>query len=324
MLSCLLNFPCRFSPVNEVAESGDLPVSPGHSDCTIQPEEKLAENSQETEETISQEPISGEDNQLPSDVDQSLQETSGILEEGEVTVTTEQAELTTGESLNVVDETPREEQACIHCHLPLRSSDLETTHSSQAETKVTSDTEEVEYSKPIPLPKQGISYISTRNYLSEQGLEIGPKPSHEKRTYIIRGVTNSGRAEEEVVNSSGWLPESVKTSNSHIPPSTSHLSYKTVGPILPKSPHDKHSYNMSYYHHPTSFNPVFNRSQERVELQHLNDRFSAYVQTVRRLGEEFGHLDSSSFLHSCSLLEEQIENLKNFYEKELESLRWVY
>ncbi|KAK3102723.1 hypothetical protein FSP39_013445 [Pinctada imbricata] len=63
------------------------------------------------------------------------------------------------------------------------------------------------------------------------------------------------------------------------------------------------------------------RAQEKEELQKINDRFTSYIQKVRHLREQSNQLDSSSFLKSAKVLEEEVANLKNLYETELENLR---
>ena len=64
------------------------------------------------------------------------------------------------------------------------------------------------------------------------------------------------------------------------------------------------------------------RSQEKEELQRINDRFTAYIQKVRMLREHSNQLDSSAFIKSAKVLEEEVANLKNLYESELENIRY--
>ena len=66
---------------------------------------------------------------------------------------------------------------------------------------------------------------------------------------------------------------------------------------------------------------TLSRTQERAELQQLNDRFAAYVQRVRQLAEKNNNIDSSALIKSTKVLEIEIHNLKNMYEQELEKLR---
>lgn len=65
--------------------------------------------------------------------------------------------------------------------------------------------------------------------------------------------------------------------------------------------------------------PSSSRLHEKEELQLLNDRFSAYVARVRALSQQAS--DTSVFLTSIKILEEEITALKNLYETELEKLR---
>ncbi|XP_076450822.1 uncharacterized protein LOC143286862 isoform X2 [Babylonia areolata] len=67
--------------------------------------------------------------------------------------------------------------------------------------------------------------------------------------------------------------------------------------------------------------PTLSRTQERAELQQLNDRFAAYVQRVRQLAEQSHQVDSTAMLKSTKTLEVEIHNLKNMYEQELDKLR---
>jgi hypothetical protein len=62
------------------------------------------------------------------------------------------------------------------------------------------------------------------------------------------------------------------------------------------------------------------RAQEKEELQRLNDRFSQYILKVRQLGQG-RQLDSSAYLNSARVLEEEVTNLKNLYERELNNMR---
>ena len=66
---------------------------------------------------------------------------------------------------------------------------------------------------------------------------------------------------------------------------------------------------------------TLSRTQERAELQQLNDRFAAYVQRVRQLAEKNNNIDSSALIKSTKVLEIEIHNLKNMYEQELDKLR---
>ncbi|XP_067654932.1 lamin-B2-like isoform X2 [Haliotis asinina] len=63
------------------------------------------------------------------------------------------------------------------------------------------------------------------------------------------------------------------------------------------------------------------RLSEKEELQRLNDRLTSYVNRVRMVSDQGNQIDSSAFLKSAKILEEEINNLKNMYEQELDKLR---
>ncbi|XP_076470987.1 uncharacterized protein LOC143300933 isoform X2 [Babylonia areolata] len=66
---------------------------------------------------------------------------------------------------------------------------------------------------------------------------------------------------------------------------------------------------------------TLSRTQEKLELQQLNDRFASYVHRVRLLAEKNNQVDSSAIIKSTKAMEMEIQNLKNMYEQELEKLR---
>lgn len=61
--------------------------------------------------------------------------------------------------------------------------------------------------------------------------------------------------------------------------------------------------------------------EDKAELQHLNDRLSEYIGKVRQLWEQRGQIDSSAFLKSTKILEDEVLKLKDLYEYELANLR---
>ncbi|GFR58548.1 lamin-C [Elysia marginata] len=63
------------------------------------------------------------------------------------------------------------------------------------------------------------------------------------------------------------------------------------------------------------------RVQEKEELQRLNERFSSYISRVRQLGQAANAVDSSAFLRSSKILEDEIVQLKAMYEAELAKFR---
>ncbi|KAK7481494.1 hypothetical protein BaRGS_00027256 [Batillaria attramentaria] len=105
------------------------------------------------------------------------------------------------------------------------------------------------------------------------------------------------------------------------------ITSKTFPPVTKTSTegHPSTTDTMSYFTGRDIYSPItmatLSRTQEREELQRLNDRFAAYVQRVRLLAEQNHQVDSSAILKSAKALEEENNNLKNLYEQELERLR---
>ncbi|BFZ04152.1 hypothetical protein BsWGS_07191 [Bradybaena similaris] len=63
------------------------------------------------------------------------------------------------------------------------------------------------------------------------------------------------------------------------------------------------------------------RLQEKVELQRVTDKLSAYVGYVRQLNQHVTNTNAANFVTSTKILDEEIANLKSIYEAELEKLR---
>ena len=63
------------------------------------------------------------------------------------------------------------------------------------------------------------------------------------------------------------------------------------------------------------------RLHEKQEMQSLNARLSQYIRYIREMKENSGYLDSQVFLESVTVLEEELNHLKNMYEKELDNAR---
>jgi hypothetical protein len=82
------------------------------------------------------------------------------------------------------------------------------------------------------------------------------------------------------------------------------------------------SYGMTEHYSNTHVQQACIRSQEKEELQRINDRFTAYIQKVRHLREQSGHqVDATSFIKSTKVLEDEVATLKSMYERELENVR---
>ncbi|XP_077994265.1 prelamin-A/C-like isoform X2 [Glandiceps talaboti] len=75
---------------------------------------------------------------------------------------------------------------------------------------------------------------------------------------------------------------------------------------------------MSNYVYPPA---PLTRQQEKVELQHLNDRFTEYIAKVRKTREEANQVDSTALLNAIKNLEEEIGVIKGLYERELDKIR---
>lgn len=96
--------------------------------------------------------------------------------------------------------------------------------------------------------------------------------------------------------------------------SVSNLDINVASPRNMKS----FSYTGDVY---TSGAASLSRSQDKEELQRLNDRFSQYIIKVRQLRQQSTQLDSTSFQQSIKILEEEVTNLKCLYERELDNIR---
>lgn len=67
--------------------------------------------------------------------------------------------------------------------------------------------------------------------------------------------------------------------------------------------------------------PPLSRQQEKAELQHLNDRVQNYIGKVRKMREDANNVDSSALLNAMKVLEDEVNNIKNMYDRELENRR---
>ena len=63
------------------------------------------------------------------------------------------------------------------------------------------------------------------------------------------------------------------------------------------------------------------RVEEKQQLQGLNDRLGGYIRHVRDLRQQANQVDSSGFMQSIQILEDELTSLKNVYEKELDNTR---
>lgn len=60
---------------------------------------------------------------------------------------------------------------------------------------------------------------------------------------------------------------------------------------------------------------------EKDYLQNLNDRFKDYVSRVRQMREQGQRMETANFMNTTKILEDEIMDLKNMYERQLEDLR---
>ncbi|XP_059144868.1 uncharacterized protein LOC131932008, partial [Physella acuta] len=163
---------------------------------------------------------------------------------------------------------------------------------------------------PTPGPKARLLFFDTNPHNNSQNIKKAQNFKEE----------HSGN--KKVVFSPAPTPPSTPNQQRATRPSD---LVKTSGQAPIPTLHNSHnSANMSYLGGTSNiYNSVtsLSRVQEKEELQRLNDRFSAYVGRVRQLGEQVNNVDTSAFLRSTKILEEEIVNLKNMYESELERLR---
>ncbi|XP_072047809.1 lamin-B2.L-like [Amphiura filiformis] len=67
--------------------------------------------------------------------------------------------------------------------------------------------------------------------------------------------------------------------------------------------------------------PPLSRDQEKAELQHLGDRVQNYIGKNRKVREGANNIDSSALLNAINVLEDEVQSIKNTYDKELQNKR---
>ncbi|XP_077983090.1 uncharacterized protein LOC144437931 [Glandiceps talaboti] len=67
--------------------------------------------------------------------------------------------------------------------------------------------------------------------------------------------------------------------------------------------------------------PSMSRTQEKSELQHLNNRFSDYIKKVEDARNQANQVDSSALLNAIKNLEKESAEIKRLYEDEIGKLR---
>lgn len=192
-----------------------------------------------------------------------------------------------------------------------------------------------------PQPEQvkpqivGKSFVSSTHYLKDKF--PGPRGAFNKSTYYIRPSSNPNNnlAERYLgvkVNTDGKKPITpFEKKYSHLViarntlPRSRSQSANSIRKLDKNSPEHRamsgYSYGGDMF---TLTSASMSRAQEKEELQKLNDRFSQYIRKVRQLGQQSGSLDASTFIKSTRVLEEEVQHLKEMYEKEIEHLRYVY
>lgn len=184
-----------------------------------------------------------------------------------------------------------------------------------------------------PRPQSRNSFVTSRSYLNTDKV-AQPSKAFNKQVYFVSSspephlrpgsrctnVTDSvNRTQVTPVVENPYARVDSGYSSRY-----SNRSY-SAGSIrkLSHSP-SRMSYGMTeHYNNPnTHFQHACNRTQEREELQKINDRFTSYIQKVRHLREQSGQqADTTSFIKSTKILEDEVATLKSLYEKELDNVR---
>ncbi|XP_063398619.1 uncharacterized protein LOC134683324 isoform X3 [Mytilus trossulus] len=173
------------------------------------------------------------------------------------------------------------------------------------------------------------SFVTSTHYLKDQF--PGPRGAFNQNTYFVKtsgnpnqNINNRYRRSAFSGTKKSLTPFEKKFSHlvsarNNIPQPRAY-SANSIRKLDKTGPRTKTMSNFNYggdmY---TLSSTSLSRAQEKEELQRLNDRFTQYISKVR---QQSGQLDSSSFLKSARILEEEVSHLKNLYERELESLRY--
>ncbi|XP_052066739.1 uncharacterized protein LOC127706276 isoform X3 [Mytilus californianus] len=188
---------------------------------------------------------------------------------------------------------------------------------------------------PPPIENQtklvGKSFVTSTHYLKDQ--LPGPRGAFNQNSYFVKSSCNpnqniSNRCGTSAFSGTKKPLTPFEKKYSHLVsarntiPQPRAYSANSIRKLDKPSSRTKTMSNFNYggdmY---TLTSTSLSRAQEKEELQRLNDRFTSYISKVRQLGQQSGQLDSSSFLKSARILEEEVSHLKNLYERELESLR---
>lgn len=184
-----------------------------------------------------------------------------------------------------------------------------------------------------PRPQSRNSFVTSRSYLNKDKV-TQPSRAFNKQVYFVSSSPEPhlrpGRRCTNVTDSVNRTQVTPIVENPYARVDSgyssrySNRSY-SAGSIrkLSHSP-SRMSYGMTeHYNNPnTHFQHACNRTQEREELQKINDRFTSYIQKVRHLREQSGQQeDTTSFIKSTKILEDEVATLKSLYEKELDNVR---
>ena len=175
----------------------------------------------------------------------------------------------------------------------------------------------------------GKSFVSSTHYLKDQF--PSPRGAFNQNSYLVKTVGNSNQEFNKYYSTVSSFSSTSKpltpyekkfahlvSTRSLIPQPRAHSANsirkldKNVTKTMSNYTYAGDMYNIS--------SNSMSRAQEKEELQRLNDRFSQYVLKVRQLGQG-RQLDSSTYLKSARVLEEEVTNLKNLYERELNNMR---
>ncbi|XP_048727048.2 uncharacterized protein LOC125645531 isoform X5 [Ostrea edulis] len=190
--------------------------------------------------------------------------------------------------------------------------------------------EELATSEAPLRPQSRQSFVTSRSFIKDKVAHT-TKPS-EKQVYFVSSSPEPHlRPESRCTNITDSFNKPIVTPIVENPYARVDSGYSSrysqrsfsAGPIRkPNHSTSKMSYGMTEHYTNTLSQHACNRSQEKEELQRINDRFTAYIQKVRHLREQSGQqVDATSFIKSTKVLEDEVATLKSLYERELDNVR---
>ncbi|XP_062598156.1 uncharacterized protein LOC134259569 isoform X3 [Saccostrea cucullata] len=202
-----------------------------------------------------------------------------------------------------------------------------------------SETKEVDTKEPVPEPEPPAtveeplrpqsrhSFVTSRSFLKEK-TSPSTKPFNKQVYFVSSSSEPHLRPESRCTNVTDKPIVTPIVENPYARVDSgyssrySHRSY-SAGSVRKVTPSpNKMSYGMTEHYSNTHVQQPCNRTQEREELQRINDRFTAYISKVRHLREQSGHqVDATSFIKSTKVLEDELATLKDLYERELDNVR---